>query len=96
MWRTIYAMPRALAHLSGTIAMLLTGLIWLSLLDAGRADRLVDNLAGAANEYRVVLGAAFLAVILVFIAAIRGARWWFLGLAFPAGTLGFLTYTLSR
>jgi hypothetical protein len=76
--------------------MLLTSLLWLSLLDAGRADRLVDHLAGAENEYKIVLGTALLAVILAFVAAIRGARWWLLGLAFSVATLGFFTYTLSR
>jgi len=89
-------MARALAHLLGTIGMLLTSLLWLSLLEAGRADRFVDDLAGAKNEYKVVLGAALLAVVFVFVAAIRGARWWLFGLAFSVGTLGFFTYALSR
>lgn len=76
--------------------MLLTGLLWLSLLDAGRADRFIDNLAGAESEYKIVLGAALSTVVLVLVAAIRGARWWFLGLVFSVGTLGFFTYSLSR
>ena len=42
---------RAWAHLAGTISMLLTMLLWLCLLDAGRADRIADNLAGFRNEY---------------------------------------------
>jgi len=53
----IYGMSRGFAHLAGTTSMLLTMLLWISLLDAGRADRIVDNLAGFRNEYRVVLGA---------------------------------------
>ncbi len=89
-------MARAFANLLGTIAMLLTGLLWLSLLSAGRADRIIDGLAGAQNEYKVVLGAAFLAVVLVLVAATRGAKWWFVGLAFSVGTLGFFTYALAR
>ena len=89
-------MTRAFAHLMGTIAMLLTTLLWLSLLQAGRADRMVDNLVGSQNEYKIVLGVALLAVMLGFVAAIRGAKWWFLGLAFSVGTLGFFTYALSK
>jgi hypothetical protein len=58
--------------------MLLTSLLWLSLLDAGKADRVVDNLAGAQNEYKIVLGIALLAVALAFVAAIRGAKGWLL------------------
>ena len=76
--------------------MHLTSLLWLSLLDAGRADRVVDNLEGAQNEYKVVLGTALLAVALAFVAAIRGAKGWLLGLAVSVGTLGFFTYALSR
>ena len=62
-------MTRALAHLAGAVAILLTSLLWLSLFHAGNADRLVDNLAGAENEYKIVLGAGLLAVILLFVAA---------------------------
>jgi len=76
--------------------MLLTSLLWFLLLGAGRADRFVNNLAGARNEYKVVLGTALLAVVFVFVAAIRGARWWLFGLALSVGTLGFFTYALSR
>lgn len=76
--------------------MLLTSLLWLSLLNAGRADRFIDNLAGAESEYKIVLGAGLSAVVLVLVAAIRGAKWWLLGFAFSAGTLGFFTCTLSR
>jgi len=64
-------------------------------LDASRVDHLVDGLAGPQHEYKIVLGIALLAVALVFVAAIRGAKWWF-GLAFSAGTLGFFTYALTR
>ena len=76
--------------------MLITSLLWFSLLDARKADRIVNSLAGADNEYKVVLGAGLLAVVLAFVAAIRGAKWWFMGLALSMGTLGFFTYTLSR
>jgi len=89
-------MARALANLFGTTALLLTALLWLSLLDASRVDRFVDSLAGAQHEYKIVLGTAFLAVALMFVAAIRGTKWWFLGLALSVGTLGFFTYALSQ
>ena len=89
-------MVRTFANLLGTTGLLLTGLLWLSLLDAGRIDLLIDGLVGAHNEYKFVFGTAFLAVVLTFVAAIRGARWWFVGLAFSVGTLGFFTYALSR
>ena len=89
-------MARALANLFGTTALLLTALLWLSLLDASRVDRFVDSLAGAQHEYKIVLGTAFLAVALMFVAAIRGTKWWFFGLAFSVATLGFFMYTLSR
>jgi hypothetical protein len=89
-------MARALAHLSGTMAMLVTLLLWLSLLDAGRADRIVDNIVGFQNEYKAVLGSALLAVMLSFVAAIRAARLWYLGMIFSLATLGFFVYALSR
>jgi len=89
-------MPRALAHLAGTISMLLTMLLWLCLLDAGRADRIVDNLAGFRNEYRVVLGAGLLAVLLSLVAAMRAARRWYVAVMCSLGTLGFFIYALSR
>ncbi|HXX01073.1 MAG TPA: hypothetical protein VEJ00_07660 [Candidatus Acidoferrales bacterium] len=89
-------MARAFAHLAGAIAMLLTSLLWVALLHGGKADRFLDDLAGAQNEYKVVLGTALLAVILAFVAAIRADRRWFLGVAFSVGTLGFFTYALSR
>ncbi len=89
-------MVRTIAHISGTIAMLLTSILWLLLLSAGRADRLIDSLAGAENEYKIVFGAGLLAVALALVAAVRGARWWFVGLAFSTGTLAFFTYVLSR
>ena len=77
------------------LGLLLTSLLWLSVLDAGRVDRFIDSLAGSQHEYKIVLGTASLTVVLVFIAAIRGAKWWFLGFAFSVGTLGFFTYALS-
>jgi hypothetical protein len=89
-------MSRALAHLAGTISMLLTTLLWLCLPDAGRADRIVDSLAEFRNEYRIVLGAGLLAVILSFLAAIRAARLWYIAVACSLGTLTVFTYALSR
>jgi hypothetical protein len=89
-------MSRALAHLAGTISMLLTTLLWLCLLDAGRADRMAGNLAGFRNEYRVVLGAGLLAVILSFVAAIQATRWWYIAVICSLGTLTIFTYALSR
>ncbi len=89
-------MARFLAHVLGAIGLLLTILLWLSLLDASRVDRFVDGLAGAQHEYKIVFGAAFVAVALLFVAAIRGVKWWFLGFAFSVGTFGFFTYALSR
>ena len=88
-------MARAFAHLLGTIAMLLTVLLWLSLLAGPRADRLVNNLSGPQHEYMMVLGTGLFAVVLAFVAAIRGAKGWYIGVAFSLGTLGFFTYTLS-
>jgi len=76
--------------------MLLTMLLWLSLLNAGRADHIVDSLAGFRNEYRVVLGAGLLAVFLAFVAAVRGAKWWYIAVMCSLATLGFFTYALSR
>jgi hypothetical protein len=75
--------------------MLLTTLLWLSLLNPPRADHLVDSLAGAQHEYKIVLGAALLSMVLSFIAAIRGSKWWYIGMALSSGTLAFFTYTLS-
>jgi peptidoglycan biosynthesis protein MviN/MurJ (putative lipid II flippase) len=89
-------MSRPFAHLAGTISMLLTMILWLCLLDPGKADRMVDNLAGFRNEYRVVLGAGLAAVLLSWVAAIRAARWWYVGVMCSLGTLGFFTYALSR
>jgi hypothetical protein len=89
-------MPRALAHLAGTISVLLTAILWLCLLDPGMADRIVDNLAGFRNEYRAVLGAGLFAIFLSFVAVIRATKWWYRGVMFSLGTLGFFTYALSR
>jgi hypothetical protein len=89
-------MSAALARVAGTISMLLTTLLWLCLLDAGRADRVADNLAGFRNEYRVVLGAGLLAVILSFVAAIRAAMWWYVAVLCSLGTLSVFIYALSR
>jgi len=89
-------MTRALANLLGAISGLLTSLLWLSLLKPGWADHVVNGLVGARHEYRAVLGAALLAAVFALVASIRGARWWFAGLMFSVGTLGYFTYALSR
>ena len=79
----------------GTAGMLLTALLWLSLLNPRKADHLVDSLAGAQHEYMIVLGAAVLSTLLTLIAAIRGSKWWYIGMALSSGTLAFFTHTLS-
>jgi len=76
--------------------MLLTMILWLCLLEPGKADRLVDNLAGFRNEYRVVLGVGLAAVLLSLVAAIRAARWWYVAVMCSLGTFGFFTYALAR
>jgi hypothetical protein len=76
--------------------MLLVMLLWISLLNPSRADRLVDSLAGPQHEYKIVLGAGLLATAFAFVAAIRGSKWWYIGVALSSGTLAFFTYTLSR
>jgi hypothetical protein len=88
-------MGRQFSHMLGTAGMLLTMLLWLSLLNPRRADHFVDSLAGSRHEYKIVLGAALLSMVLSFIAAIRGSRWWYIGIALSSGTLAFFTYTLS-
>jgi len=88
-------MGRLFSHMLGTAGMLLTMLLWLSLLTPRKADHLVDSLAGSQNEYRIVLGAALLSTVLSFVAAIRGSKWWYIGIALSSGTLAFFTYTLS-
>ena len=75
--------------------MLFTVLLWLSLLNPPKADRLVNSLAGSQHEYTIVLGAALLSTVLSFIAAIRGSKWWYIGMAFSSGTLAFFSYSLS-
>jgi hypothetical protein len=88
-------MSRQLSHLLGTIGTLITMLLWLSLLYPPKADRFVDSLAGSQHEYKIVLGAALLSVVLSFIAAVRGSKWWYAGMALSSATLAFFTYTLS-
>jgi len=75
--------------------MLLTMLLWFSLLKPQKADHFVDSLAGSQHEYKIVLGATLLSTVFSFIAAIRGSKWWYVGLAFSSATLAFFTYTLS-
>jgi hypothetical protein len=88
-------MGRQFFHMLGTAGMLLTMLLWLSLLNPPKADRLVDSLAGSQHEYKIVLGAALLSTVLSFVAAIRGSKWWYIGMALSSGTLAFFAYTLS-
>ncbi|MGA7925176.1 MAG: hypothetical protein WCA20_04195 [Candidatus Sulfotelmatobacter sp.] len=88
-------MGRQFSHLLGTAGMLLTMLLWLSLLNPQKADHFVDSLAGSQHEYKIVLGAALLSAVFSFIAAIRGSKWWYVGLALSSGTLAFFTYSLS-
>jgi hypothetical protein len=88
-------MGRPFSHLLGTVGMLLVMGLWLSLLNPPRADHLVDILAGPQHEYKIVLGAALLSVVFSFIAAVRGSKWWYLGVALSSGTLAFFTYSLS-
>jgi hypothetical protein len=88
-------MGRQVSHLLGVAGMLLTMLLWLSLLSPIRADRLANSLAGSQHEYKIVLGAAMLATVLAFVAAMRGSKWWYVGVALSSGTLAFFTYSLS-
>ena len=88
-------MGRQFSHLLGTTGMLLVMLLWLSLLNPPRADHFTNRLAGSQHEFEIVLGAALLATILSFIAAIRGSKWWYVGVALSSGTLAFFTYALS-
>lgn len=91
----ICGMGRQFAHLLGTTGMLLTMLLWLSLLNPPKADHLVNSLAGPQHEYKMVLGAALLSTVFSFIAAIRGSKWWYIGMALSSATLAFFTYSLS-
>ena len=73
---------------------MLTAALWLSLLNARAADRYIDSLAGAQHEYKIVLGAGLLANMLTFLAALRGSKWWHLGVALASGTLAFFVVSL--
>jgi len=88
-------MGRPFSHLLGATGMLLTMVLWLSLLNPPKADHLVDSLAGAQHEYAIVLGAAVLSVVFSAIASVRGSKWWYVGVAVSSGTLAFFTYSLS-
>jgi hypothetical protein len=88
-------MGRQFSQLLGTAGMLLTLLLWFSLLNPPKADHLVNSLAGSQHEYKIVFGAALLSTVFSFIAAIRGSKWWYIGMALSLGTLAFFTYTLS-
>ena len=88
-------MGRPISHLLGTTGMLLAMLLWLSLLNPPRADHLADSLAGPQHEYKIVLGVALLSIVFSFIAAIRGSKWWYIGVALSSGTLAVFAYSLS-
>ena len=88
-------MGRQFSHLLGTAGMLLTLLLWFSLLDPPKADHLVNSLAGSQHEYKIVFGAALLSTALSFVAAVCGSKWWCIGMALSLGTLAFFTYSLS-
>jgi hypothetical protein len=92
---TICDVGRHFSHLLGATGMVLTLLLWLSLLNPPRADRLVDCIAGPQHEYKIVLGAALLATVFSCVAAIQGAKWWYFGVALSVGTLAFFTFVLS-
>ncbi len=66
-------MGRPISHLLGAFGMLLSMGLWLSLLNPQRADRFVDSLAGPQHEYKIVLGAALLATVFAFVAAVGAA-----------------------
>jgi hypothetical protein len=68
-------MGRQFSHLLGTIGMLLTMLLWLSLLNPPKADHLVDNLAGPSTNTRSSWP-PHLSTLFSFIAAIRSSKWW--------------------
>ncbi len=91
----IFSMGRPFSHLLGAVGMLLVMVLWLSLLNPPKADHLVDSLAGPQHEYKIVLGAALLSTLFSFIAAVRGSKWWYAGVALSSGALAFFTYSLS-
>ena len=68
--------------------MIVILLLWLSLFNPARADRFIDGLAGAQHEYKIALGGGLLATVLLFVAAVRGSRWWYLGVALPSNLQG--------
>jgi len=88
-------MGRPFSHLLGTLGLLLVMLLWLSLLNPSGADHLANRLAGSQHEYKIVLGAALLSIVFSFIAAIRGSKWWYAGVALSSGTLAVFVYSLS-
>jgi hypothetical protein len=88
-------MGRHFSHLLGAVGMLLVMLLWISLLNPPKADHLANSLVGSQHEYKIVLGTALLAIVLSFIAAVRGSKWWYVGVALSSGTLALLTYNLS-
>ena len=87
-------MRAAVANSLGTIGMMVTLALWLSLLRPHLADRIIDGLAGPQHEYKIVLGAAIIATVLAFVAAVMGSRWWYAGVALASGTLAFFVVNL--
>jgi hypothetical protein len=55
----------------------------------------VDSLTGSQHEYKIVLFAGLLSIVLSFITGVRGSKWWYMGMALSSATLAFFTYTLS-
>ncbi len=88
-------MGRQLSHLMGTVGIIAILGLWLCLLHPAGADRFVNHLAGAQHEYKIVLGIGLVATGLTFSAAVRGSKWWYLGVALSSGTLAFFTIRLS-
>ena len=88
-------MGNQFSHLLGAAGMLLTLLLWFSLLNPSRADHLVNSFAGPQHEYKIVFGVALFSTVFSFIAATRGSKWWYVGTALSLGTLAFFTYSLS-
>lgn len=88
-------MGRQLPHPMGAVGIIAILGLWLCLLHPAGADRFVNHLAGAQHEYKIVFGVGLVAMVLTFTAAVRGSRWWYLGVALSSGTLAFFTIKLS-
>ncbi len=89
-------MGRHLSHLMGAVGMIVILGLWLiSCSTRQELTAFVNRLAGAQHEYKIVLGASLAATGLTFTAAVRGSRWWYLGVALSSGTLALFTIRLS-